>query len=169
MILCCVPHPSFNGFAYYVIRYILLYFRHKGAAVAAFEDLCTIRADLLLGDFFRRSSVCAPLSEHARPAKSKMRAATFLAVSAPYVFPPYKFTTNIPSTTTDVNQANTLCHGKMPQAYRTVLPYMPKACDKCHRLLCWRYLSFRAVSSQVLSAEASLTSVFGMGTGGPSP
>ena len=36
-------------------------------------------------------------------------------------------------------------------------------------LLCWRYLSFRAVSSQVLSAEASLTSVFGMGTGGPSP
>lgn len=23
MILCCVPHPSFNGFAYYVIRYIL--------------------------------------------------------------------------------------------------------------------------------------------------
>ena len=36
-------------------------------------------------------------------------------------------------------------------------------------LLCWRYLSFRAVSSQVLWAEASLTSVFGMGTGGPSP
>ena len=35
--------------------------------------------------------------------------------------------------------------------------------------LCWRYLSSRAVSSQVLSAEASLTSVFGMGTGGPSP
>ena len=34
---------------------------------------------------------------------------------------------------------------------------------------CWRYLSFRDVSSQVLSAEASLTSVFGMGTGGPSP
>ena len=31
------------------------------------------------------------------------------------------------------------------------------------------YLSSRAVSSQVLSAEASLTSVFGMGTGGPSP
>ena len=55
------------------------------------------------------------------------------------------------------------------------LPYDPKvnqkakACDKCHRLLCWRYLSSRAVSSQVLSAEASLTSVFGMGTGGPSP
>ena len=34
--------------------------------------------------------------------------------------------------------------------------------------LCWRYLSFRAVSSQVLSAEVSLTTVFGMGTGGPS-
>ena len=35
--------------------------------------------------------------------------------------------------------------------------------------LCWRYLFFRAVSSQVSWAEASLTSVFGMGTGGPSP
>ena len=35
--------------------------------------------------------------------------------------------------------------------------------------LCWRYLSFRAVASQVLSAGTSLTTVFGMGTGGPSP
>ena len=35
--------------------------------------------------------------------------------------------------------------------------------------LCWHYLSFRPVSRQVFSAEASLTSVFGMGTGGPSP
>ena len=34
--------------------------------------------------------------------------------------------------------------------------------------LCWRYLSSRAVTSQVLSAQMSLTSVFGMGTGGPS-
>ena len=30
-------------------------------------------------------------------------------------------------------------------------------------------LSSRAVSSQVFSARVSLTSVFGMGTGGPSP
>ena len=30
-------------------------------------------------------------------------------------------------------------------------------------------LSSRAASSQVLSAQVSLTSVFGMGTGGPSP
>ena len=35
--------------------------------------------------------------------------------------------------------------------------------------LCRRYLSSRSVSRQVFSAEASLTSVFGMGTGGPSP
>ena len=34
--------------------------------------------------------------------------------------------------------------------------------------LCWRYLSSRAVARQVLSAQMSLTSVFGMGTGGPS-
>ena len=34
--------------------------------------------------------------------------------------------------------------------------------------LCSRYLSSRAVTRQVLSAYMSLTSVFGMGTGGPS-
>ena len=34
---------------------------------------------------------------------------------------------------------------------------------------CWHYLSSRAVTRQVLSAQMSLTSVFGMGTGGPSP
>ena len=32
--------------------------------------------------------------------------------------------------------------------------------------LCWHYLSSRAVTRQVLSAQMSLTSVFGMGTGG---
>ena len=35
--------------------------------------------------------------------------------------------------------------------------------------LCWHYLFFRAVTSQVFSARVSLTAVFGMGTGGPSP
>ena len=35
--------------------------------------------------------------------------------------------------------------------------------------LCWHYLSSRAVTRQVLSALVSLTSVFGMGTGVPSP
>ena len=39
----------------------------------------------------------------------------------------------------------------------------------CQVSLCWHYLSSRAVASQVLSAETSLTTVFGMGTGGPSP
>ena len=33
--------------------------------------------------------------------------------------------------------------------------------------LCWHYLSSRAVARQVLSAQMCLTSVFGMGTGGP--
>src|SRR5699024_10642914 len=37
------------------------------------------------------------------------------------------------------------------------------------RFLCWRYLFSRPVSRQVSSAQVSLTSVFGMGTGGPSP
>ena len=35
--------------------------------------------------------------------------------------------------------------------------------------LCRRYLSSRSVSRQVFSAQVSLTAVFGMGTGGPSP
>ena len=34
--------------------------------------------------------------------------------------------------------------------------------------MCSHYLSSRAVARQVLSAQMSLTSVFGMGTGGPS-
>ena len=38
-----------------------------------------------------------------------------------------------------------------------------------NKSLCWHYLSSRAVASQVLSAGTSLTAVFGMGTGGPSP
>ena len=33
---------------------------------------------------------------------------------------------------------------------------------------CWHYLSSQAVTRQVLSTQMSLTSVFGMGTGGPS-
>ena len=35
--------------------------------------------------------------------------------------------------------------------------------------MCWRYLFSRSVARQVSSARVSLTSVFGMGTGGPSP
>ena len=35
-------------------------------------------------------------------------------------------------------------------------------------VLCWYYLSSRQVTLQVLSAQMSLTAVFGMGTGGPS-
>ena len=37
----------------------------------------------------------------------------------------------------------------------------------CRRVLCWRYLFSRPVTRQVSSANACLTSVFGMGTGGP--
>ena len=36
------------------------------------------------------------------------------------------------------------------------------------RALCWHYLFSRSVTRQVSSAHVSLTSVFGMGTGGPS-
>ena len=45
-----------------------------------------------------------------------------------------------------------------------------KAKDHIYRcgLLCSRYLFSQAVTRQVSSAYMSLTSVFGMGTGGPS-
>ena len=43
-----------------------------------------------------------------------------------------------------------------------------KSPDLSIEALCSRYLSSRAVTRQVLSAYMSLTSVFGMGTGGPS-
>ena len=53
---------------------------------------------------------------------------------------------------------------------------MPVACFRRKKLhpfgwssLCWRYLSSRPVTRQVLSAKVCLTSVFGMGTGGPTP
>ena len=61
------------------------------------------------------------------------------------------------------------CHGMVPQASRTHFSGITKPRDFRRGVSCWRYLSSQAVSSQVLSAEASLTSVFGMGTGGPSP
>ena len=41
--------------------------------------------------------------------------------------------------------------------------------DKTRPHLCRHYLFFQAVASQVFSARVSLTAVFGMGTGGPSP
>ena len=43
-----------------------------------------------------------------------------------------------------------------------------KSPDFSVEAMCWHYLSSRAVARQVLSAQMSLTSVFGMGTGGPS-
>ena len=54
------------------------------------------------------------------------------------------------------------------------LKNMPVACFRQEKPptfaggLCSRYLSSQAVTRQVLSAHMSLTSVFGMGTGGPS-
>ena len=49
-----------------------------------------------------------------------------------------------------------------------VRKYKKRARPEPDSLLCSRYLSSRAVARQVLSAQMSLTSVFGMGTGGPS-
>ena len=57
-----------------------------------------------------------------------------------------------------------------PMAAPTKLCTKKSDLQKASRIfLCWRYLSSRAVTRKVLSAKVSLTSVFGMGTGGPSP
>ena len=48
-------------------------------------------------------------------------------------------------------------------------PERKKSSDLSIGASCWRYLSSRAVTRKVLSAQMSLTSVFGMGTGVPSP
>ena len=64
--------------------------------------------------------------------------------------------------------------------YRFAVRNMPAACyrqsdTKVQKSstflwsLCWRYLFSQPVTRQVSSAQVSLTSVFGMGTGGPSP
>ena len=49
------------------------------------------------------------------------------------------------------------CHGMVPQASRTHFSGITKPRDFRRGVSCWRYLSSQAVSSQVLSAEASLT------------
>ena len=59
------------------------------------------------------------------------------------------------------------CHGMVPQASRTALfPDTTKPRDFRRRVLCWRYLSSQAVSSQVLSAEANLTDLSRDGAAG---
>ena len=51
---------------------------------------------------------------------------------------------------------------------RHPLSYEETVSIRIRSRLCWHYLSSRQVTLQVLSAQMSLTSVFGMGTGGPS-
>ena len=58
------------------------------------------------------------------------------------------------------------CHGMVPQASRTQLSGITKPRDFRRGVSCWRYLSSQAVSSQVLSAEASLTDLSRDGAAG---
>ena len=51
---------------------------------------------------------------------------------------------------------------------RQSTPTAKKKPDRNQVSLCWHYLFSRSVTRQVSSAHVSLTSVFGMGTGGPS-
>ena len=55
----------------------------------------------------------------------------------------------------------------LPQQQSGGLLLAEKSPDISVEALCSRYLSSRAVTRQVLSAYMCLTSVFGMGTGGP--
>ena len=57
----------------------------------------------------------------------------------------------------------------VPRPYSEHPGKAQKSSDLSIGASCWRYLSSRAVTRKVLSAQMSLTSVFGMGTGVPSP
>ena len=65
-------------------------------------------------------------------------------------------------------QSSGFIHFRAPPLQRTPRQGTKKL-RSFDRSLCWRYLSSRAVTRKVLSAQMSLTSVFGMGTGVPSP
>ena len=65
-------------------------------------------------------------------------------------------------------QSSGFIHFRAPPLQRTPRQGAKKL-RSFDRSLCWRYLSSRAVTRKVLSAQMSLTSVFGMGTGVPSP
>ena len=56
--------------------------------------------------------------------------------------------------------------GERPRRLR-ICKERPQA-KACGLVLCWHYLFSRPVARQLSSAQMSLTSVFGMGTGGPS-
>ena len=66
-------------------------------------------------------------------------------------------------------QSSGFIHFRAPPLQRTPRQGAKKSSDLSIGASCWRYLSSRAVTRKVLSAQMSLTSVFGMGTGVPSP
>ena len=66
-------------------------------------------------------------------------------------------------------QSSVFIHFRAPPLQRTPRQGAKKSSDLSIGASCWRYLSSRAVTRKVLSAQMSLTSVFGMGTGVPSP
>ena len=62
-------------------------------------------------------------------------------------------------------------HNKAEKAILVALPFLVNKKETYHKVCFFfstgSYLSSRAASSQVLSTYKGLTSVFGMGTGGP--
>ena len=65
-------------------------------------------------------------------------------------------------------KAGNVFHLTFPQKAKNPPVYTKGFLAKSYKLETGSYLSSRAVTSQVLSAYKSLTSVFGMGTGGSS-
>ena len=66
-------------------------------------------------------------------------------------------------------QSSGFIHFRAPAPTANTPARRKKSSDLSIGASCWRYLSSRAVTRKVLSAQMSLTSVFGMGTGVPSP
>ena len=80
--------------------------------------------------------------------------------------PPVMQCVHLPSRRQHASSHPLTCHGMVPQAYRTHFSGITKPRDFRRGVSCWRYLSSQAVSSQVLSAEASLTDLSRDGAAG---
>ena len=92
--------------------------------------------------------------------------AGFSSRAAEQSIPPVMQCPHLPFRRQQASSHPLTCHGMVPQASRTHFSGTTKPRDFRRGVSCWRYLSSRAVSSQVLSAEANLTDLSRDGAAG---
>ena len=92
-----------------------------------------------------------------RPQAAVYPRRRFVYRAAEQSIPPVMQCAHLPFRRQQASSHPLTCHGMVPQASRTYFSGITKPRDLRRGVSCWRYLSSQAVSSQVLSAEASLT------------